>query len=128
MTDIEEKLDALSRWGADPNSAIKRMMGDEELFLKLLYNFLSSRDWDRLAELEEQGNFDEAFVISHRMKGSAADLSLGPLFSSLCIVTDDLRENVKESLHDDIRVLYLQRNSLRKAVLSDKSQGIQLLE
>ena len=112
MKDIEERLHDLSGWGADPNSAIKRMMGDEDLFLKLLSDFLSSRDWDKLIELINQGSFEEAFIISHRMKGSSADLSLGPIFKSLCNVTDDLRGEVRESLGDDLRVLYLQRDSL----------------
>jgi hypothetical protein len=120
MTDIEEKLDALSRWGADPNAAIRRMMGDEDLFLKLLHDFLGSRDWDRLAEFTQEGSFDEAFVIAHRMKGSSADLSLGPMFDSLCIVTDDLRGEVRDSLYDDLRVLYLQRDSLKRTVMADK--------
>ncbi len=114
MTDIEAKLYALSEWGADPNSAIRRMMGDEELFLELLHDFMISSDWDKLIELTDQGCFEEAFVISHRMKGSSADLSLGPLFKCLCIVTDDLRGNVVDSLYDDLRILYLHYNSLKK--------------
>ena len=118
MTDIEDRLEALIRWGADPNAAIRRMIGDEDLFLKLLYDFMNSGDWDILAELVEQGRFDEAFVVSHRMKGSAADLSLGPLLNSFCIVTDDLRGEIRDSIYDDLRILYLQRASLRRAVLT----------
>ncbi len=119
MKDIEERLHVLSGWGADPNSAIKRMMGDEDLFLKLLSDFLSSRDWDKLIELINQGSFEEAFIISHRMKGSSADLSLGPIFKSLCNVTDDLRGEVRESLGADLRVLYLQRDSLTNILHGD---------
>ena len=125
MTDIEDRLDALIQWGADPNAAIRRMIGDEDLFLKLLYGFINSRDWDILVELVEQGRFDEAFVISHRMKGSAADLSLGPLLNSLCIVTDDLRGEIRDSIYDDLRILYLQRDSLRRVVLTGSGHDLE---
>ncbi|MBQ7614243.1 MAG: hypothetical protein IJU77_04305 [Butyrivibrio sp.] len=125
MTDIEDRLDALIQWGADPNAAIRRMIGDEDLFLKLLYGFMNSRDWDILVELVEQGRFDEAFVISHRMKGSAADLSLGPLLNSLCIVTDDLRGKIRDSIYDDLRILYLQRDSLRRVVLTGSGHDLE---
>ncbi len=125
MTDIEDRLDALIQWGADPNAAIRRMIGDEDLFLKLLYGFMNSRDWDILVELVEQGRFDEAFVISHRMKGSAADLSLGPLLNSLCIVTDDLRGEIRDSIYDDLRILYLQRDSLRRVVLTGSGHDLE---
>ena len=125
MTDIEDRLDALIQWGADPNAAIRRMIGDEDLFLKLLYGFMNSRDWDILVELVEQGRFDEAFVISHKMKGSAADLSLGPLLNSLCIVTDDLRGEIRDSIYDDLRILYLQRDSLRRVVLTGSGHDLE---
>jgi hypothetical protein len=125
MTDIEDRLDDLIQWGADPNAAIRRMIGDEDLFLKLLYGFMNSRDWDILVELVEQGRFDEAFVISHRMKGSAADLSLGPLLNSLCIVTDDLRGEIRDSIYDDLRILYLQRDSLRRVVLTGSGHDLE---
>ena len=125
MTDIEDRLDALIQWGADPNAAIRRMIGDEDLFLKLLYGFMNSRDWDILVELVEQGRFDGAFVISHRMKGSAADLSLGPLLNSLCIVTDDLRGEIRDSIYDDLRILYLQRDSLRRVVLTGSGHDLE---
>lgn len=125
MTDIEDRLDALIQWGADPNAAIRRMIGDEDLFLKLLYGFMNSRDWDILVELVEQGRFDEAFVISHKMKGSAADLSLGPLLNSLCIVTDDLRGKIRDSIYDDLRILYLQRDSLRRVVLTGSGHDLE---
>ena len=125
MTDIEDRLDALIQWGADPNAAIRRMIGDEDLFLKLLYGFMNSRDWDILVELVEQGRFDEAFVISHKMKGSAADLSLGPLLNSLCIVTVDLRGKIRDSIYDDLRILYLQRDSLRRVVLTGSGHDLE---
>lgn len=116
MLDIEAQILALQRWGADPNAAIKRMLGDEELFFSLLHGFAESDDWDTLQELIKQGRCREAFVISHRMKGSAADLELKPLFDCLCIVTDDLREDARENIQVNIKELIEIRDSLKKVL------------
>lgn len=113
MEDIEAKVAALGEWGADPNAAIRRMLGDEELFFGLLNSFIDGSDWKLLGDLLENKSLEDAFVIAHRMKGSAADLSLGPLFESLCIVTDDLRGEVSSSLSEDVKSLMMIRASLK---------------
>ena len=112
MNDIEAKISALLRWGADPNKAIRRILGDEDLYFNLLHGFAGSSDWDVLTDLIGQRAFKDAFVIVHRMKGSAADLELTPLFDSLCFVTEDLRNEVRPSIYDDLKGLLLIRNSL----------------
>lgn len=112
MQDIETIIDGLIRWGADPNAAIKRMLGDEELFFKLMNDFIKSPDWDMLLELINNESFKDAFVIAHRMKGSSADLSLTPLYESLCYVTDDLRGEVEEILYSDVESLIAVKENL----------------
>lgn len=118
MNAIEAKIQRLIKWGADPNAAIKRMLGDEELFFTLLDLFTKSPDWEMLNSLLDRGRFKEAFVIAHRMKGSAVDLSLNPLYESLCIITDDLRGEVSENLSDNVKTLMMIKQSLLNALIS----------
>ncbi|MCR5451539.1 MAG: hypothetical protein K6F00_02795, partial [Lachnospiraceae bacterium] len=73
MTD-HRLLGNLYAWGADPDKAIMRLSGDEDFYLGLLHKFASVLDYDKVEETLKDGNFDEAFMLVHRMKGSSADL------------------------------------------------------
>ena len=115
MEDFELWVDSLIDWGADPNAAIKRLLGDEELFVSLFKALMESSDWDRLRALIDSGEYKESFVLAHRLKGSAADLSLGPLYDRLSDVTDDLRgDEISPGLARDARLLFEAKASLHE--------------
>lgn len=108
-----KKIAALSAWGADTAAAIKRMLGDEDFYLGLIDAFLSNNDWRDLCTMIEKEQYRDAFVISHRIKGSCADLSLNPLFAVMCELTDDLRnEEIRPTLEKNYELANKIRDSL----------------
>lgn len=117
-----KKIAALDSWGADTKTAINRMLGDEVFYLNLVDVFISSTDWSDLSRLISEGRYKEAFIISHRMKGSCADLSLGPLFNALCELTDDMRNEIRPTLAEDEKTVYELKESLCKSLKMENQQ------
>ena len=87
----QKLLGALYAWGADPDTAIRRLVGDEEFYLSLVKRLSDGMDIQKIRELNDSGDLNETFMLVHRMKGSAADLSLIPLFEILDELTEELR-------------------------------------
>ncbi|WP_029320358.1 Hpt domain-containing protein [Butyrivibrio sp. AE3004] len=112
----DNKIEALNNWGADASSAVKRMLGDTDFYLNLIDMFLTNNDWEELSRLISEKKYKEAFVVSHRMKGSCADLSLTPLYNALCEVTDDLRNDVRPSLSYNYERAEKLHSSLKEAI------------
>ena len=90
MTD-QKLLGALYSWGADPDRAIDRLLGDEGFYIDLVKKFAAGIDTKKIRELSDTGYLDGAFMMIHRMKGAAADLSLTPLYEILDELTEELR-------------------------------------
>ena len=112
-----KKIAALNVWGADTESAIKRMLGDEAFYLRLIDAFLSNNDWRDLCTLLDKKQYRDAFIISHRIKGSCADLSLTPLFQVMCELTDDLRnEEIRPTLENNLKLAAKLRDALIEAL------------
>ena len=92
MNKMTELLRKLTSWGADPQEAIdRRMLGDENLYLKLLLGLRSNGDMEAFSHLIKKQKYAEAFRMIHRIKGSAATLSLYPLQEEIQALTELLR-------------------------------------
>ena len=107
--ETERLLKELADWGAEPEAAIRRLLGDEEFYLRLLRKFYEEADWEILPELVSEERQHDAFAVAHRMKGSAADLCLTPLYDTLSAVADGLREELKPTLNQDMERLLTAR-------------------
>ena len=109
-------LKSLENWGARPDEALRRMLGDDRFYFKLINTFIEELDDDELSSLVVEKKFHDAFVIAHRMKGSATDLGLAPLFYALSAVTEDLRDqdNIKNTLSYDLEQVDVRREELKK--------------
>ena len=110
-----KRIQSLIIWGADAHAAIGRMLNDEVFYLNLVEMFITSSDWFELEKLLSENKYKEAFIVSHRMKGSCADLSLTPLYEALCELTDDLRGEVRPTLSDNIKKVYKLKDTLTEA-------------
>ena len=95
--------DALKGFGADPEAAMRRLLGDEKLFLTLLTEFGNDPDIAKLDRCLREGDRAGAFFAAHNLKGGAAVLSLGPLLVSLSLLTEDLREEPGMPWEEDYR-------------------------
>ena len=88
MKTLTEKL---KRYGADPEKALNRLLGDEVFYRSLLREFLQDPDLRILEESLRLGMFREAFRAAHNLKGASATLCLHPLFDCLSVLVEDLR-------------------------------------
>lgn len=111
-----DQIITLKEWGADTDGAIKRMLDDEAFYLELIDAFMTNKDWEQLCQLISAKKYREAFVVSHRIKGSCADLSLTPLYKVMCELTDDLRGEVRPTLEENFKEASLLREALMLAL------------
>lgn len=78
---MAELLDRLSAIGAiDAEDGLKRMMGNENLYVKCLKMFLPQATASRLPELIDSGNTEDAIKDVHNLKGVTGNLSLKSLY------------------------------------------------
>lgn len=101
MKDIMEKL---KRWGADPEDAIYRMMGDEQFYHSVLQKFAKGREWNELDAAVGQMRYSDAFRIAHDLKGVMSTLSLNPLRTIISDIVEELR-NEPETEEQEKKVL-----------------------
>ena len=77
------KLIALTDWGCSTDSALDRMLGDEDLYLEFLTEFTKDPSFDMLSDALCETKNREAFEHAHMLKGVAANLGLDPLYKAL---------------------------------------------
>ena len=116
---MEDLIEELKAWGAAPEAGIRRMLGDEAFYLKLLKQFAMEKDWEELSNLLDQEKYEQALIIAHRMKGSVVDLELYPIAEALGAVVEDLRGSVSDTLPEDLRRLWKKREELEKLFVKE---------
>ena len=87
MLNIEE----LKKYGADTEEALKRCMGNEAFYFKLLKMALVDQNFARLDAALENNDVKEGFEAAHALKGVAGNLGLTPLFEASSELTELLR-------------------------------------
>ena len=90
-TEFEKMMRRLEEWGASPREAVARMLDDQSLYRKLLAGFLDDKDFEQLEEMVKEHDYEKAFQIAHKMKGSVLFLNLTPISRELSVLTELLR-------------------------------------
>lgn len=67
------------------------MYADDEFYTKCLKVFESDENFAQLDQSMQVKNYEDAFSAVHTLKGVAGNLSLTPLYQSLCMLTEKLR-------------------------------------
>ena len=92
---MDDLLTQLKLWGAAPEEALVRLLGDCSLYEKLLRELAGSMEPDLMQILIDQKEYARAFRLAHDMKGSAASLSLTPLYEAVSVLVEELRPDRK---------------------------------
>ena len=110
MNEVIERARAM---GADVETGLKRCVGKEDLYVKLIGTALNDKNFDELKEKVSSKDVTGAFEAAHGLKGVLQNLCLDPLASELSRVTEILREgNLPEE--EDMDVVEKQREEYMK--------------
>jgi HPt (histidine-containing phosphotransfer) domain-containing protein len=105
---LTKLMNQLKAWGADPDTALGRMMNDDNFYGEMLSRFESE---EKLKTLKDVARRDpkEGFRMAHDLKGTAGLLGLTPLYDAVSMVVEDLRgvgeeteKEPKKSIEEDL--------------------------
>lgn len=89
---IEEFYLSIDPSGQEYKNVMSRL-GTERLVRKYLNKVLDDKSYGNLKQAVASGDFKEAFMASHTIKGICMNLNLGPLAKSSGELTEELRDN-----------------------------------
>lgn len=96
-------IEKLKRFGADTEEGLQRCMNNEAFYLKMVSRFLEDNSFSKLKDEVTNGDLEEAFKISHALKGVLGNLSLTPLYEVIFEMTELLRNQTKCDYGDYIK-------------------------
>lgn len=114
MMDAKEFLAAC---GGDYEGTMRRLMGNEMLFYRLLPKVFRDENFQKLEDALTLGDMDAAFDAAHTLKGVSGNLGLTSLYDAVCEIVEPLRRKAPEA---DYRALHqaIQQEFLRLETLS----------
>lgn len=100
MSELKTLFEA---YGGDYAATMRRFMGNESLYYRLLPKLFEDGSLQRLGEALDSGDLAGAFEAAHTLKGVTANLGLTPLFNVVCLIVEPLRVR---DVHFDYPVAY----------------------
>lgn len=102
---MKEKLATI---GVEYDEVLKRFMGKEDFYLRMLKKFLDDKNYGELKQAVEQKNWEEAFTHAHTVKGLCGNLGLGGMLDYIGPLTEEVRS---EPYDEESIVNYMQKVS-----------------
>ena len=107
-------IDSLRDFGANVDEGLERCMGMEDFYIEMIELGLSDERFENLGQNLEIGNLDEAFENVHALKGVLGNLALGPLYQTVCEMTEHLRNRELIDYKPLYDKLIEQRNQIKE--------------
>lgn len=85
---MKEKLETV---GVEYDEVLKRFMGKEDFYLRMLRKFLDDKNYGELKRTVDEKNWKEAFTYAHTVKGLCGNLGLGAIMDYVGPLTEELR-------------------------------------
>ena len=115
-------LDSLKAAGADTEDGLKRCLGKEDFYLKMINLALKNENFELLEGALKTEDFAGAFELCHALKGIIANVSLTPLYDLISDLTEKLRACTGtvqvETGGKDFNELYKKIRAMQKNFLS----------
>ena len=84
--------------GADYQTALSRMMGNQGLLARMLKKFENDRNYEALEKAVENEDYGGVFAAAHTLKGVTGNLSFNRLYERVSEVVEPLRrEDLEEA-------------------------------
>ena len=84
-------LDKLRAMGVDVDDGLKRLMGNEKLYKRLLGSFVKMIGTQAVDPDFDENEYTEAIEKAHSIKGTAGNLSLTPIYEAYTEILNLLR-------------------------------------
>ena len=111
-----DKIEKLRKIGCDVDIAIKRCVGDTELYIELVNNAIEIDRYNALEEKLRGADWKAAFESAHALKGIVTNLSLEPLIVVDSKLTEELRAQQAIEYEYLLKELYDARELIENAV------------
>lgn len=85
---MKERLEAI---GVEYDEVLKRFMGKEDFYLRMLKKFLDDKNYEGLKQAVEQKDWAGAFTHAHTVKGLCGNLGLGGMLKYVGPLTEEVR-------------------------------------
>lgn len=114
----EIMLNNLKYWGCEVDEALERFVNDESLYIMCMNLFIEDAFFEILGDALKSQDYDAAREATHTLKGIAGNVSVGPLFVAISMLTDKLRANDYSDLDADYSQILEYRKSLKNILKS----------
>lgn len=115
-------LDSLKAAGADTEDGLKRCLGKEDFYLKMINLALKNENFELLEGALQAEDYVKSFELCHALKGVIANVSLTPLYVLISDLTEKLRASTGtvhvETGGEDFLELYKKIREIQKKFLS----------
>ncbi len=101
---MEEK-NKLRKAGIEVDDAIKRFLGNEDLYRKFLFKFSKDDSFLKMEMYLEQGNYKEAYKCAHAIKGVAGNLSIDNLYTNISSFAEYLKNGQLQEARGHLKEL-----------------------
>ena len=85
---MREKLQTV---GVKYDEVLKRFMGKEDFYLRMLRKFLDDKNYEGLKTAVEEKRWEDAFTYAHTVKGLCGNLGLDGILEYAVPLTDEVR-------------------------------------
>ena len=96
-------VDKLRDFGADVDEGVRRLMGNEGFYLRMVTMACKDEknDFGRLSDAVAAGQMHAAYDPAHNLKGVLSNLSLTPVFEPARDISDFLKEQITLGRDDE---------------------------
>jgi hypothetical protein len=110
-------IDKLNNYGCNTKEGLERCLNKEDFYIKLLKMSVSDNKIYDLKKFIIDKDYDNAFKISHALKGVFANLSLTPLYNILYNLTEELRIKENKDYTNEINGLVKVFDEIKNIIL-----------
>lgn len=77
--------------GVKYDEVLKRFMGKEDFYLRMLKKFLNDKNYEELRKAVDEKRWADAFTCAHTVKGLCGNLGLDGILEYAAPLTDEVR-------------------------------------
>lgn len=100
------KSDSLTKVGIDYKAGVEKFMNRQDVFDRLLKNFINENSFDSAKEAIEKEDYEKVLKDIHQMKSVTGTLCMNDLYKLCCSVVDNIRANKFDDAKNDFSSAY----------------------